>query len=217
MVMKLQPESPVSFKPGQYCTIGVDGVERAYSIVSAPHEELIELFVELVPHGELTPHLWGLHVGDSVTVRPRAKGIFTFDEKYSNHLMLATVTGIAPFVSMTRSYLHQGRTGHHFYILQGASYFSEFVYREEMEHRAAEHSDVVTYVSSVSRPAEDANRPWKGYLGRVNLLVEAVVGAWGLKPESTAVYACGNPGMIEDAKARLTPKGFKVKEERYWV
>ena len=34
-----------TFKPGQYCTIGHDGVERAYSIASAPHEELIELFI----------------------------------------------------------------------------------------------------------------------------------------------------------------------------
>ncbi|MDP3064901.1 MAG: ferredoxin--NADP reductase [Chloroflexota bacterium] len=217
MVIKLQPETPYAFKAGHYCTIGVDGVERAYSIVSAPHEELLELFIERVPHGELTPRLWGVQVGDSVTIRPRAKGVFIFDEKHPNHLMLATVTGIAPFVSMTRSYLHQGRSGHHFYILQGASYFNEFVYREEMEHRAAEHSDAVTYVSSVSRPTEDVNRPWRGYLGRVNLLVEAVVGAWGLKPESTAVYACGHPGMIEDAKARLAPKGFVVKEERYWV
>ena len=33
------------FKPGQYCTIGVDGIERAYSIVSAPYEEDLELFV----------------------------------------------------------------------------------------------------------------------------------------------------------------------------
>ncbi|SVB92394.1 uncharacterized protein METZ01_LOCUS245248, partial [marine metagenome] len=52
-----------SFKPGQYCTIGHDGVERAYSIASAPHEKLIELFIELVPveeGGVLTPILWGL-------------------------------------------------------------------------------------------------------------------------------------------------------------
>ena len=26
-----------TFKPGQYCTIGINGIERAYSIVSAPH------------------------------------------------------------------------------------------------------------------------------------------------------------------------------------
>ena len=50
------------FKPGQYCTIGIDGLERAYSIVSAPHENELELFVELVPppDGMLTPEIWKL-------------------------------------------------------------------------------------------------------------------------------------------------------------
>ena len=53
------------FKPGQYCTIGVDGIERAYSIVSAPYEDDLELFVELVPppDGNLTPLLYDLEVG----------------------------------------------------------------------------------------------------------------------------------------------------------
>ena len=35
-VIRLRPEVPFTFKPGQYCTIGVEEVERAYSIVSAP-------------------------------------------------------------------------------------------------------------------------------------------------------------------------------------
>ena len=38
----------------------------------------------------------------------------------------------------------------------------------------------------------------------------------GLDPSSTLVYACGHPGMIEDVKERLAPKGFNVKEERFW-
>ncbi len=33
-----------SFKAGQYCTIGTGNIERAYSIVSSPHEETLELF-----------------------------------------------------------------------------------------------------------------------------------------------------------------------------
>ena len=66
------------FKPGQYCTIGVDGIERPYSIASAPSEDEIELFVEYIPlpYGELTPLLHKLPVGDEVTIRPRAKGLF---------------------------------------------------------------------------------------------------------------------------------------------
>ena len=50
MVIKLEHQSDkFSFKPGQYCTLGLLGVERAYSIASAPFEDKLEIFVELVP------------------------------------------------------------------------------------------------------------------------------------------------------------------------
>ena len=56
MVIKLEPEEELfKFKAGQYCTLGLDGIERAYSIVSAPYEPCLEIFVELVPDGALTP------------------------------------------------------------------------------------------------------------------------------------------------------------------
>ena len=64
-LLKIWIEKPegYTFKPGQYCTIGINGIERAYSIVSAPYERDIELFVELVPENEdgvLTPLIWDL-------------------------------------------------------------------------------------------------------------------------------------------------------------
>ena len=116
MFIWLEKPQGVTFKPGQYCTIGLEGVERPYSIVSAPHEEVIELFVELVPAGlgVLTPKLWDLRVGDSVTMRPRAKGIFTFDQRYPRQLLVSTVTGVVPYVSYLRDYVHLGREGHRF-------------------------------------------------------------------------------------------------------
>ena len=124
-----------SFKPGQYCTIGVDGIERAYSIVSAPHEDDLELFVELVPppDGVLTPKLWELGPGDTVTVRPRAKGIFVFKPALPNHLLVSTVTGVVPYVSILRDYIHHERNGHRFYVLQGASYADEFTLRRRVD------------------------------------------------------------------------------------
>ncbi|MFB3091773.1 MAG: FAD-binding oxidoreductase, partial [Dehalococcoidia bacterium] len=89
MVIKLEPETDMDFKPGQYCTLGLDGIERAYSIVSAPHEPELEIFVELVPEpdGVLTPLMWAMREGDQMSIRPRCKGIFTLDEKYHSHLM----------------------------------------------------------------------------------------------------------------------------------
>ena len=56
-----EPERPVGFKPGQYATLAVvhadDLIQRAYSIVSSPHEPTLEFFIELVEHGELTPRM----------------------------------------------------------------------------------------------------------------------------------------------------------------
>lgn len=156
----LRPEVPFKFKPGQYCTIGVNGIERAYSIVSSPYEVEIELFLELVPppDGQLTPLLYDMEVGGEVTVRPRAKGIFTLDERYSVHLMMATVTGVVPYVSILRSYLHDLRSGHRFYVLQGASYDDEFAYDVELSGLAERHPDFIAYVPTVSRPDEERNR-----------------------------------------------------------
>ncbi len=218
MVIHLQPEVEFSFKPGQYCTLGLDSIERAYSIASAPHEQDLEIFVELVPRpdGALTPLMWELEIGDCMSIRPRAKGVFTMDHRYRNHLMVATVTGIAPFISTIRSYLHMGGEGHRFYVLQGASYQNEFTYQDEMQRLASQNQDSIVYVPSVSRPNEDANDGWLGAKGRVNSIVEPYLEEFRLSSDHTMVYACGHPGMIEDVKERLSPKGFTVKEERYW-
>ena len=206
------------FKPGQYCTIGRDGIERAYSIVSAPHEDSLELFVELVPlpDGVLTPKLWELEAGDTVTIRPTAKGIFTLKPALPNQMLVSTVTGVVPYISMIRDYLHHGRNEHHFYVLQGASYLNEFTYDGELRRLSEEHPDLITFVPTVSRPKEETNREWSGETGRVNLIVERYAEKFGLTPEDTLVYACGHPGMIEDVKQRMKPKGFQVEEERFW-
>ncbi len=217
---KLWVEKPegYTFKAGQYCTIGMDGIERAYSIVSAPYEDDLELFVELVPppEGNLTPLLNEIGVGDTVTIRPRAKGIFVFDPVFTNQLFVATVTGVVPYLSMMRQYIHEGASGHHFYVLMGASYISEFGYDDELRKLELEHPDLVTFVPTISRPQDPQNADWTGETGRVNNIVENYVARWGLKSEDTLIYACGHPGMIEDVKDRMIPAGFKVEEERFW-
>lgn len=207
------------FKPGQYCTIGHDGVERAYSIASAPHEKYIELFVELVPideGGVLTPILWGLDKGDTVTIRPRAKGIFTFKDEKKHQLLVSTVTGIVPYVSFIRNYIETNNSGHKFYILAGASYYDEFIYDEEFINLSKTHPDLVTFIPSISRPDEQRNSGWVGNKGRVNNIIKDKIDELNLPPDDTMIYACGHPGMIEDVKDRVTPLGFGFLEERFW-
>ena len=214
----VKPEVPFAFKPGQYCTIGVDGLERPYSIVSAPYEDEIELFIELVPapDGRLTPVLHDLGEGSEMTIRPRAKGIFFFKEDYRDHLMVATVTGVVPYVSMLRQYLHEGREGHRFFLLVGASYKDEFTYDGELERLAQEYPDFIKFVPTISRPGEEKNASWTGETGRVNTVVGKYVGEFDLEPENTLIYACGHPGMIEDVKIHATETGFDFQEERFW-
>jgi ferredoxin--NADP+ reductase len=217
MVIKLEPEAdPFSFKPGQYCTLGKEGIERAYSIVSAPYEPLLEIFVELVPEGELTPRMWKLKQGDTMSIRPRAKGIFTFDEKVHHHFMLATVTGVAPYVSIIRQYLHEGREGHRFYVLLGASYQDELTYDREFSRLAAQHPDFIQFVPTVSRPNEERNTGWTGARGRVNAICQESLERFNLPKDDTLIYTCGHPGMIAAVKEQVTPQGWKFKEERFW-
>ena len=217
IVIKLEPDKqPYTFKPGQYCTLGLNGVERAYSIVSAPHEGFLEIFVELVPDGGLTPSMWEMKLGDQMSLRPRAKGVFTMDHRRHHHFMLATVTGVAPFISMLRSYAQSPEPGHRFYVLMGASYDDEFTYDPELQDLCERHPGIIHFVPTVSRPQEDRNAAWTGVKGRVNTIAEGYLQHFNLPQDDTMVYACGHPGMIEDAREKVRPKGWKFKEERFW-
>ncbi|MBL07190.1 MAG: hypothetical protein CL773_05005 [Chloroflexi bacterium] len=216
--MWLKPEQKFDFKPGQYCTIGSGGIERAYSIASSPDEDQIELFIELVPppDGNLTPLLNELNVGDTVTMRLRAKGIFVLKPEFKNHVMVGTVTGIAPYVSMMRKHLKESESSDkNFIILEGASYLDEFGYEEELMS-LDENNNNVTFEASVSRPDEERNNNWKGYKGRVNNILLERLEEWGLNPSETIVYACGHPGMIEDVNEKLKNTDYTFLEERFW-
>ena len=184
--MWLKPEEKFDFKPGQYCTIGSGGIERAYSIASSPDEDQIELFIELVPppDGNLTPLLNELNVGDTVTMRLRAKGIFVLKPEFKNHVMVGTVTGVAPYVSMMRKHLKESESSDkNFIILEGASYLDEFGYDEELMSLDKSNNNV-TFEASVSRPDEERNDSWTGYKGRVNNIILDRLDEWGLNPVS---------------------------------
>jgi ferredoxin--NADP+ reductase len=213
----LRPAEPFTFEPGQYCTLGVTNVERPYSIVSSPREPLLELFVELIPPplGHLTPLLHALQVGDTVTLRPRAKGVFVLHPEFRNHVMVSTVTGVAPFVSMLRHWCEGPADERRMYVLEGASFIDEFGYDDELRALAAREPRV-QFVPTCSRPNDPRNAGWRGEVGRVHTIVERYVRAWGLTPGDTCMYACGHPQMIEDLRERYAGAGFRLEEERFW-
>jgi ferredoxin/flavodoxin---NADP+ reductase len=218
-LLRLDPCGPFKFLAGQYATLGVEQngklIERPYSIVSSPYEQTLEFFAELVPHGEFTPLLRTLGPGDTLLCRKIAKGRFTLDLRSgrTQHLLVSTVTGIAPFVSYIRTLYRDWKSGsspmpgnHKLYCLQGASRSWEFGYRDELERYATE-VPWFKYVATVSRPWEDEN--WKDETGRVDDLLRKYADSWGLRPESTTAYLCGHPNMVENARGILQRAGWK--------
>jgi ferredoxin/flavodoxin---NADP+ reductase len=247
-VVRVDPGGPFKFIAGQYATLGIerDGrrFERAYSIVSSPYEDFLEFFVELVPQGDVTPDLFKLNIGDTLFCRKIAKGRFTLDLRSgrTQHLLVSTVTGIAPFVSYVRTLYRDWKNGtdptpdaqkmsrtdkmpgtqrmpgaHKLFCLHGASRSWEFAYREELERVAAE-APWFKYVPTVSRPWEDPE--WKGETGRVDDVLRKYAHAWGLKPDATTSYLCGHPSMVENGRGILQRAGWKkdaMFDEVYFV
>lgn len=226
--ISIQPNGEFKFIPGQYATLGVPGMdrhfERPYSIVSSPYQSEIEFFFELVPNGELTPRLHQLQPGAEVLMRKVAKGRFTLDTTRgrSNHLLVATVTGVAPFVSYVRALFKDWKEGRFsgdqkLFLLNGASRSWEFGYADELQQYAVE-APWFKYVATVSRPHEDDS--WTGEWGRVDDLLRKYTDAWGLAGQNAVGYLCGHPGMVENSKGILQRIGFTrevLKEEIYWV
>ncbi len=226
-LFRFRPLEALNFTAGQYATIafevGDEIVQRPYSIVSSPYEPHLEFFIELVPEGVLTPKLWELMPGDEVLIRKRIVGDFTLDETrgMKRHLMLATVTGIAPFVSIIRTERILRRRGrpssHKFLIIHGASRSREFgSYRDELMEISRE--GWLSYVPTISRPWED--RDWKGEVGRVEDVLRKYTDGFKYKDERTMAYAVGHPQMIENVKGILARARFgeeQIKEEKYFV
>ncbi|HUN61537.1 MAG TPA: FAD-binding oxidoreductase [Candidatus Sulfotelmatobacter sp.] len=228
-LLHVEAGQALPYLAGQYATLGVeiDGkhIERPYSMCSSPYESLLEFFVERVPHGELTPLLYAMDKGTPLLLRRFAKGRFTLDLRSGrkNHLLLATVTGIAPYVSYVRTVYQDWKKGegvmpgeHRLFCMQGASHSNEFGYRDELERVAAE-VPWFKYVPSVSRPWED--EAWQGEKGRVDDLIRKYVDVWNLKPEETTAYLCGNPAMVETGRGILLRAGWKkdaLQDEAYF-
>ena len=227
--IRIDPGAEFSFLPGQYATLGVERDsrrrERPYSIVSSPHERELEFFFELVPNGETTPPLYELNVDDEVLVRKVAKGRFTLDTAdpaRKNHLLLCTVTGVAPFVSFVRKLFKDWQEesfagDQKLYLVNGASRSWEFGYCEELR-KVAEQVPWLTYVPTISRPWDNTN--WKGEVGRADDLIRKYADQWGCTGQNSTAYLCGHPEMIEHAKGILKRIGFQkehLKEEVYWV
>ena len=96
------------FNAGEFAMIGLEtpdkNILRAYSVVSAPWEEELEWLSVKVPDGELTSRLQNLQVGDEIIMQPKCVGTLRNDALTEGEVLwlLATGTGLAPFMSLIR-------------------------------------------------------------------------------------------------------------------
>ncbi len=251
-VVRVRPDSGVvpDFVPGQFIKLGLprEGCElrvstyldsdrtrtaprmirRAYSIASSPlQREFLEFIVVRVETGKLTPRLWTMDVGGRVWMDNQVNGRFTLEPipPDKDVVMVATGTGIAPYMSMLRTYIDEP-PWRRVVVINGVRYEADLGYRAELEAMVRVHPDM-RYIPVVSREPEGG--PWTGLRGHVQQVLEpaiyeSLVGS-PLDPHQCHVMLCGNPAMVIDVHELLEQRGFRTHSsqqpgnihfERYW-
>jgi ferredoxin--NADP+ reductase len=237
------------FVPGQFAVLGLPAsaprsassepedpalpegtfLRRAYSIASSSRErEYLEFYLVEVPNGALTPRLFALKPGDRLWLGPKFTGLFTLDEVPADQhvVFLATGTGLAPYMSMLRTYLERDG-GRRLAVVHGARNSWDLGYRDELVQmqRLAPH---FLYLPVITRP-EAERTPWTGPTGRLPAFWAdgALEKAWGFRPTpaDTHIFLCGHPGMLETLQHQLEAEGFRehtkkapgqIHLEKYW-
>jgi ferredoxin/flavodoxin---NADP+ reductase len=241
LIIRVRPDAGVpEFLPGQYVALGLPGsaprypgappeteshppdkiIKRAYSIGSAPGEgPYLEFYVAVVPDGSLTSRLAALQPGDRLFVAPKITGTFTLESVDDGHnlLLVATGTGLAPYISMIRSQF-VWTPQRQITLVHGVRLPEDLAYRDELEALSESRGDF-RYIPVVSRSSD-----FVGLRGRVPRAFDE--GLVQSDPSIDHVFLCGNPAMVEELESRLvgigyevhsrkTPKG-KLHVEKYW-
>jgi ferredoxin/flavodoxin---NADP+ reductase len=251
MIVRVAPEGwgLPDFTPGQFAVLGLPGsaprvmgadpedpapdpdrlISRAYSVASSSKSrEYLEFYVTLVRSGALTPRLFRLEIGDRLWLGAKITGRFTLDDVplEANVVLLATGTGIAPYMSMIRTVLTQ-QSRRRVAVVHGARHSWDLGYSAELI-TLERVCPALAYIPVINCPQEEPV-PWAGRVGFVQDVWSggALDQAWGSHPSpaDTHVLLCGNPMMIEAMERILRQEGFaehtprspgQYHLERFW-
>jgi len=185
------------FNAGEFAMIGLEAdgkkILRAYSVASAPWEEHTEWLSVKVQDGELTSKLQHLKEGDEVIMMPKCTGTLRNEALTSRGTlwMLATGTGLAPFMSLIRD-IDTLEQWDKINIVHSVRERHELAYYEQLNTNFADNQDiypmiarVLTYRPIVTGEGDEriTNRLW-----RERLPVKA----------QDKVMICGNMRFNED-------------------
>jgi benzoate/toluate 1,2-dioxygenase reductase subunit len=165
------------FIPGQRICLSHEGGERDYSLVSAPDDEALTLCIKYVKEGRVSPFLAEATVGTTLHFTGPS-GYFTHKPSPRPAVFVATGTGIAPFLSMSRA----GLRG--FTLLHGARSAGELYY--EVFFRSVSG----LYIPCVTEASEGEGV----FRGRVTDYLDSM-----MPRKAYDFYLCGRGEMIRDA------------------
>jgi ferredoxin--NADP+ reductase len=223
------------FEPGQFVNLGLDidgtRVKRAYSLASAP-DAAPEFYVSAVPGGQFSERLANLEVGSPVELETSAQGFFSLrwlPESATELWLLATGTGLGPFVSLWRS----GSLFPRFervVLVHGVREPEHFGYASELR-RLQQSEPRLSYVPVLSGTADlGVDGTLTGVLrGRItHVLSSGALEARVVLPVNEArshFMLCGNPAMVKEISEILGARGLRkhrsrapgqITTEAYW-
>ena len=209
-----------------------EDIFRAYSIVSSPFDEVLEFFSIVIPDGAFTSQLQHLEVGDELLLNTMPFGFLTL-ARYQKPLpkdlwLLATGTGLAPFLSMLQD-LQTWEDYEHIILAYSARSIEELAYIDKIESLQEDFGSLVDNPAKLIFIPIVTREPVEGALTErlPKLLLDGTLqerAGIALDVDSTHVMLCGNPDMVEDTKEALKTLGLvmnrrgegNIAVENYW-
>lgn len=215
----LKPPAWRGFRAGQHVDVRLtapDGyqAERSYSIGSAPESPEIELVVERLDEGEVSPFFHEVvEPGDTIELRGPIGGHFTWGARDGGPvLLIGGGSGVVPLVSMLRHRAHVAPEVP-MTLVYSARTREEVIFREELMMRAETEPNLTIIVTLTREDAVAA--PFR--MGRIGAdLVAEVLDGFGGPPKLS--FVCGSTAFVDSATRLLLDMNVpfpSIKTERY--
>lgn len=209
-----------------------EDIFRAYSIVSSPFDEVLEFFSIVIADGAFTSQLQHLQVGDELLLNTLPFGFLTlarYQKPEPKDLwLLATGTGLAPFLSMLQD-MQTWEDYEHIILAYSARTADELAYIDKIKQLQDDFGTLVDNPAQLIFIPIVTREPMEGALTErlPKLLLDGTLEARAgiaLDIDSAHTMLCGNPDMVEDTKEALKTLGLvmnrrgegNIAVENYW-
>ena len=206
------------FENGQFIMLGMEingrKTVRAYSIASANYEECLEFYSIKVPHGLLTSRLQHIERGTPILISSKPTGTLVLrDVRPGKRLfMLATGTGVAPFLSIAKDPETYERF-EQVILVRGARTVADLAYGDAAVQRLRADPYLGDVVARQLLDYPAATRQPFRHRGRVTSLIESGrifhdLAIPDLDAGADRIMICGNMRMLSDASRLLESRRF---------